>query len=67
MIVQQHLILLIAQTKVLQKLVRQTHQLLHQHIVLLVIRILQQIQYDSVHTHIAQQSLFVFAWLDNGT
>lgn len=67
MIVQQHLILLIAQTKVLQKLVSQTHQLLHQHIVLLVIRILQQIQYDSVHTHIAQQTLFVFAWLDNGT
>lgn len=67
MIVQQHLILLIAQAKVLQELVGQAHKLLHQHIVLLVIGILQQIEHNRVHAHIAQQALFVLAWPDNGT
>lgn len=67
MVVQQHLILLITQAEVLQELMRQAHQLLHKYVVLFVVGILQQIQHDCVHSHIAQQALFMFAWLDNGT
>lgn len=67
MVVQQDLVLLIAQAEVLQELVGQAHELLHQLVVLLVVRILEEIEDDSVDANIAEQSLLMLAWLDHRT
>lgn len=63
LLVQQDLVLLIRQAKVLQEIVRQAHQFVHPDIFLGVEWHLQQIQDDSMHADVTQESLFVFARL----
>jgi hypothetical protein len=64
LLVQQRLILLVAEAEILKELVRQSHQLVHAHVLFLVIGDLQQVQHHSVNTNVAQQPLLVLAGLD---
>lgn len=61
MLVKQGLVLLVAATEVLQELVGQAHQLVHAHVFLAIVRDLKQIENDSVHAHVSQEALLVFA------
>jgi hypothetical protein len=62
--VEQSLIGLIFQAKVLQKLVSQSHQLVHPDILLLVVGNFEEIQNYFVNAHVAEQPLLVFARFD---
>lgn len=63
-LVQEHLILLVAQAKVLEKVVSETHQLVHPNVLLRVIWNLKQVQYNRVNANVSQKPLFVLPWFD---
>jgi hypothetical protein len=58
-LVQKRLVLLVGQAKALEKLVRQPHELLHPHVLLLVKRNAQEVQHDRVDAHVPEQTLLV--------
>ena len=61
LLVQQRLILLVAEAERLQELVRRAHDDAHALVVRLLVRDLGQVEHNVVHAHVAQQALVVAA------